>query len=95
MDWREGLNEGITTVKTVLGLMEEFPELTFIRGESAIYEHIQKTDPGTFQKVLKMIQAGRWDVVGGTVIQPTRISRRRKSCAGSLRRAWCILRSSG
>jgi alpha-mannosidase len=69
-DWREGLNEGLTTVRTVLELMEEFPELTFIRGESVIYQHIQKTEPAVFQKVLKMIQAGRWDVVGGSIIQP-------------------------
>jgi hypothetical protein len=32
-DRREGLNEGITTVRTMLDLMEEFPEMTFIRGE--------------------------------------------------------------
>ena len=27
-DWREGLNEALTTVRTVLNLMEEDPELT-------------------------------------------------------------------
>jgi len=32
-DWREGLNEGITTCRTVLRLMDEFPELTYLRGE--------------------------------------------------------------
>jgi alpha-mannosidase len=69
-DWREGLNEGIITVRTMLNLMDEFPELTFIRGESAIYEHIEKTDPATFRRLTKMIDAGRWDPIGGTHIQP-------------------------
>jgi alpha-mannosidase len=69
-DWREGLNEGIATVRAVLDLMDEYPELTFMRGESAIYEHIQTTDPATFRRILKRIEDGRWDVVGGTVIQP-------------------------
>lgn len=69
-DWREGLNEGLTTVRTVLNLMEDFPDLTFIRGESAIYEHIRKTDRALFRRILKRIDEGRWDVVGGTVIQP-------------------------
>ena len=50
-DWREGFNEGLTTVKTVLNLMEEFPQLTFIRGEAAIYQHIEKTDPATFARL--------------------------------------------
>ena len=44
-DWREGLNEGLTTCRAVLDLMEEFPELTFSRGEAAIYEHIERYDP--------------------------------------------------
>lgn len=69
-DWREGLNEGIKTVHAMLDLMDEFPQLTFIRGESAIYQHIEKTDPALFHRLERMIRAGRWDVVGGTVIQP-------------------------
>jgi alpha-mannosidase len=69
-DWREGLNEGANTVSTVLDLMDEFPNLTFVRGESLIYQHIQKTAPRVFDRILHQIEAGRWDVVGGTVIQP-------------------------
>jgi alpha-mannosidase len=69
-DWREGLNEGRITVRTVLDLMDENPELTFMRGESIIYEHIQKTEPGLFKRIRTKIEEGRWDVVGGTVVQP-------------------------
>lgn len=69
-DWREGLNEGLITVRTILDLMDEYPTLTFMRGESSIYEHIQKTDRGVFDRILARIEDGRWDVVGGTVVQP-------------------------
>jgi alpha-mannosidase len=69
-DWQEGLNEGIITTRAVLDLMDEFEELTFVRGESAIYTHIEEHDPETFARVVKQVRAGRWDVVGGTVIQP-------------------------
>ena len=69
-DRREGLNEGLTTVNTMLDLMDEFPEMTFIRGESAIYQHIEKYAPATFVRIKEMVKAGRWDVVGGTYIQP-------------------------
>lgn len=69
-DWREGLNEGVTTVKTVVELMTEFPDLTFLRGEVAIYQHLQKTAPALFDRVLDLIAEGRWDVVGGTHVQP-------------------------
>jgi alpha-mannosidase len=69
-DRREGLNEGLTTIRTMLDLMDEFPEMTFIRGESAIYQHVEKYDPASFARIKKMVKAGRWDVVGGTYIQP-------------------------
>ncbi len=69
-DWREGMNEGIITIRTILNLMDEFPELTFIRGESSIYKHIEENDPVTFARLSRMIELGRWDVVGGTYNQP-------------------------
>jgi alpha-mannosidase len=69
-DWREGLNEGIATCRTVLGLMDEFPELTFARGEASIYEHIGQHDPETFARIRAQIAQGRWDVVGGNYVQP-------------------------
>lgn len=69
-DWREGLTEGLATCRTILDLMDEFPRMTFIRGESAIYRFIEENDPKTFSRIKKQVKAGRWDVVGGTVIQP-------------------------
>ncbi len=69
-DWREGLNEGMVTCRTVLDLMDEDPDLTFIRGEAAVYRHIEKYDPETFSRIRAMVVADRWDSVGGTVIQP-------------------------
>ncbi|MEI6337551.1 MAG: glycoside hydrolase family 38 C-terminal domain-containing protein [Verrucomicrobiota bacterium] len=69
-DRREGLNEGITTVRTILDLMDEFEDMTFIRGEATIYQHIEKYDPPTFKRIGRMVESGRWDVVGGTMIQP-------------------------
>src|SRR5262245_8124252 len=69
-DWREGLNEGIITCRAILSLMDEFPDLTYIRGESAIYSHIQKHDPLTFAQIRQRMAEGRWEVIGGTMIQP-------------------------
>ncbi len=69
-DWREGLNEGLITCRTILDLMDQDAELTFTRGEAAIYDHIERTDPQTFQRIAKQVKAGRWEVVGGTWIQP-------------------------
>jgi len=69
-DSREGLNEGVATCRAMLNLLDSEPDLTFIRGEAAIYEHVRRTDPATFARIKKMIRTGRWEVVGGTWIQP-------------------------
>jgi len=69
-DWCEGLNEGLATVATVLDLMDERPELTFMRGEAAIYRHIEENAPELFARIQSYIAAGRWDVVGGVWVQP-------------------------
>lgn len=69
-DLREGLNEGISTCRTILDLMDEDNDLTFIRGEAAIYHHIEEFDPETFERIQARVQEKRWDIVGGTWIQP-------------------------
>jgi alpha-mannosidase len=69
-DWREGLNEGLITTRTLLDLLDEEPELTVIRGEASIYEHIERTDPATFERIRRHARGGRWEVVGGTYVQP-------------------------
>ena len=69
-DWREGLNEGLITVRTMLDLMDEIPALTYARGESSIYEHIEREEPGTFDRILRQVRAGRWDPIGGAYLQP-------------------------
>jgi alpha-mannosidase len=69
-DQREGLNEGVATCRAMLDLLDANPDLTFIRGEAAIYAHVRRTEPATFARILEKIRAGRWDVVGGSWIQP-------------------------
>ena len=69
-DWKEGLNEGLITCRAVLDLMDEYPELTFSRGEASVYEHIERYDPETFGRIRLQIASGRWDVVGGNYVQP-------------------------
>lgn len=69
-DWREGLNEAAVTCRTIVRLMDEFPELTYIRGEASTYRFIKENAPETFEAIRALIAEGRWDVVGGTICQP-------------------------
>ncbi len=69
-DWREGLNEGIKTCRSMAALLEEFPFLRFSRGEAVIYRQIERFDPELFEKIRAFHRAGRWDIVGGNLVQP-------------------------
>lgn len=68
-DWREGLNEAIGTTRAMLDLMDEFPDLTVIRGETLLYEFLEREAPDLFQRVIAQVQAGRWELTGGTYVQ--------------------------
>lgn len=68
-DKAEGLNQAVRTFRSVLDLMDEFPFLTFMRGEAVLYRHLEENDPVTFRRVLTRIREGRWEVVGGTYLQ--------------------------
>jgi alpha-mannosidase len=64
------LHTGTATVRAVLDLMDEFPALTFTRGEAAIYDHLERHEPELFARMRRRVVEGRWEVVGGTWIQP-------------------------
>ena len=68
-DWREGLNEGVKTCRAMATLLDEFPMLTFNRGEASIYAHLEKADPELFERIRAFHHAGRWDLVGGNIVQ--------------------------
>jgi alpha-mannosidase len=68
-DWREGNTEMINTTRTVLDLMDEFPDLTFSRGEAFLYRQVEENAPDVFRRLQQRIAEGRWDVVGGTMLQ--------------------------
>lgn len=69
-DCAEGLNEGLITARAMVNLLDEFPEFSFTRGESSIYEHIERTDPALFERIAGHVRLGRWDVAGGSYVQP-------------------------
>lgn len=68
-DRSEGLNEGIRTCRALVRLLEEFPEMVFNRGEAAVYHHIETFAPELWEQILALVNAGRWECVGGNWVQ--------------------------
>ncbi len=55
--------------RSVLSLMEEFPELTFSHSQPATYEVIRQEEPELFQQVLQRIREGRWEPLTMTWVE--------------------------
>lgn len=49
---------------TVLALMERYPEYIFMSSQPQLYEYLKVEAPETYEKVRKMVKAGRWEVEG-------------------------------
>ncbi|HZP80682.1 MAG TPA: glycoside hydrolase family 38 C-terminal domain-containing protein [Chthonomonadaceae bacterium] len=47
--------------KSVLALMDDYPELVFSHSQPATYEVIRQEEPALFARVLEHIQSGRWE----------------------------------
>ena len=67
--WLEGAHEAIATARTMVELMNRYPQLTFTRGEVNFYEPILEYAPDLFEEIRRLIREGRWDVVGGNYVQ--------------------------
>ena len=58
------------TFESALQLLQEFPDLIFCHSTPALYAWIEKHRPDLFENIKKQVAAGRWEIVGGTWVEP-------------------------
>ncbi len=68
--WHDGVAETLATARAACDILDECKDVIFTRGESWVYQQIQRHDPETFERIRKHINNGRWEIVGGWLIQP-------------------------
>ena len=59
--WADTDNVIYRDFKSVVALMDDYPELTFTHSQPATYEHIRQKAPGLFARVVELIKQGRWE----------------------------------
>ena len=57
------------TFSTVLNLMEEYPEYTFMHSSPALYKFLKNDYPELYEKVKEKIKEGRWEATGGMWVE--------------------------
>ncbi|OCQ96538.1 alpha-mannosidase [Oscillatoriales cyanobacterium USR001] len=58
------------TFTSAINLLQEFPDLIFCHSTPALYDWIEKQRPDLFAEIKKQVANGRWEIVGGTWVEP-------------------------
>ena len=68
--WQEGFSEIISTFRSALDRMNDFPDFKFTSACAVYYQWIEKIDPDMFEEIKERVKQGRWNIVGGWFLQP-------------------------
>lgn len=64
-----GRSAWLNTMHSVVRIMDEEPDLKFTCSASSLYRYMEECDISLFRRVSELVQAGRWEIVGGWEVQ--------------------------
>lgn len=59
----------VHTSSIQLGLMERYPEFTFVHSQASQYEWVEKKHPKLFKRIKDAVKRGQWDVTGSMWVE--------------------------
>jgi len=68
--WSEAMSVALSTFRSALDRMTEYPDFTFTASSAQFYEWVAETDPAMLEEIRKRVEEGRWDLVGGWWVEP-------------------------
>jgi alpha-mannosidase len=60
--WHETVAATLATFRTMLYLMDEYPEFHFSQSQASVYKIVQDYDPELMEQIKKRIKEGRWEI---------------------------------
>lgn len=70
MNWMWSFNETVNvtldTFRTMLTLMNEYPDFTFSQSQASVYKIVEEYDPEMFEEIKQRVREGRWEVTATT-----------------------------
>lgn len=58
------------TFSNVLRLMEQYPDYHFTQSQPQLYKYTEKNYPEIFEGIKERVKEGRWELIGGTWVEP-------------------------
>lgn len=68
--WEEGAAEAISTFRVAADFCEKYEGFVFNHNEAILYEWIECYEPELFARIQRLVEQGRWHIMGGWYLQP-------------------------
>lgn len=76
MNWMWAYDETVSvtleTFRTMLDLMDEYPDFTYAQSQASVYEIVARHDPDLLDRIRERIREGRWEVTASTWVEADR-----------------------
>lgn len=73
MNWMWGYAETaavvLDTFRTMLNLMDEYPDFKFSQSQASVYKIVEEYDPDMLEEIKKRVKEGRWEVTASTWVE--------------------------
>ncbi|MGZ9586497.1 alpha-mannosidase [Paenibacillus marinisediminis] len=67
--WTETVSATLNTFRTMLDLLEEYPDYLFSHSQAASYQIVEKYDPEMLSEIKARVQEGRWELTASTWVE--------------------------
>ena len=67
--WPETVSVTLDTFRTMLTLLDEFPEYIFSQSQASVYSLVEKYDPAMFEAIRRQVADGRWEVTASQWVE--------------------------
>ena len=73
MNWMWSFNETVAatlaTFRSMLNIMDQYPEFKFSQSQGAVYRIVEEYDPDMMEEIKKRIAQGRWEVTASAWVE--------------------------
>lgn len=67
--WQETVAVTLSTFRTILNLMKEYPDFTFSQSQASVYKIVEEHDPDMMEEIRRRIAEGRWEVTASAWVE--------------------------
>ncbi len=67
--WHETVAATLATFRTMLNIMDEYPEFCFSQSQAAVYRIVEEFEPDMMERIKARIREGRWEITASAWVE--------------------------